>query len=76
MDLATLVVRMEDDPADQRADVARGIEPDFRVAACFDEPRDLALVDFGDAGMSIGDVGRRLGKGQSLRREILEDGPM
>src|SRR3546814_17446070 len=61
MNLAALVAGMQHDLAAKRADVGGGIEPRLRVFEGFGAPRHLALVDFGDAGVGVGDTLRRLG---------------
>ncbi|MNL83599.1 hypothetical protein D3C87_2112920 [compost metagenome] len=47
---------MQYDLADQRSDVARSIKACARVVEGFGEPCDLAPIDFGDAGMHIGNA--------------------
>src|SRR3546814_16234811 len=53
---------MQNDFANECANVARSIEPRFRVRKCSGQPFHLALVGFGDAGMDIWNILRRLGK--------------
>ena len=60
MDFAALVAGMQHDSANKRPEIARSIESCFRIAERFGQLRNPALVDFGNAGMDIGNILRRL----------------